>query len=136
MLKIIFPTRPGTHDVVLETSAGELARCTVHVPETPAAAAPLVLVLHYGGEPSGFYGRPLLEMLATGAWRELGAVLVAPVAAGGAQRLAGLVVLSAMGSGDSRYWASHASASACQAAKVCFLRNIDHWHLEAMGCNY
>ena len=83
MLTIIFPTRPGTHDVVLETPAGELARCTVHLPETPVAEAPLVLVLHYGGEPSGFYGRPLLEMLGTGAWRELGAVLVAPVAAGG-----------------------------------------------------
>ncbi len=83
MLTIIFPTRPGTHDVVLETPAGELARCTVHVPDTQAAEAPLVLVLHYGGEPSGFYGRPLLEMLATGPWRELGAVLIAPVAAGG-----------------------------------------------------
>ena len=83
MLTIIFPTRPGTHDVVLETPAGELARCTVHVPDTQAAEAPLVLVLHYGGEPSGFYGRPLLEMLATAPWRELGAVLIAPVAAGG-----------------------------------------------------
>ncbi|MSQ68874.1 MAG: hypothetical protein EXR83_11925 [Gammaproteobacteria bacterium] len=80
---ITFPTQPGTHDVVLEAPAGAVARCTVHVPDLPAADAPLVLVLHYGGEPTGFYGRPLLEMLAAGPWRELGAVFVAPVAAGG-----------------------------------------------------
>jgi predicted peptidase len=39
---------------------------------------PLVLALHYGGEVTPFYGRTILVELIEPAWRELGAIIVAP----------------------------------------------------------
>jgi len=42
----------------------------------------LILVLPYGGEPTGFYGRPLIEQLIGPGLAELDAVMVAPVSLG------------------------------------------------------
>jgi len=82
-----FPTAPGYHDLTLTLASDDDARYTVKLPAGDLAAAPLVLVLHYGGEPTGFYGRPLLEMLVAAAWPELPAIYLAPVAQGGDWRV-------------------------------------------------
>ena len=75
--------RPGLHDRELELPSGRRVRCTLALPAGISRGAPLVLCLHYGGEPRGYYGRPLLEHLLLPAWRALGAVMLAPVSAGG-----------------------------------------------------
>lgn len=77
------PELPGLHDRELELPSGRRVRCTLALPAGVPRAAPLVLCLHYGGEPSGYYGRPLLEHLLLPAWRALGAVMLAPVSVGG-----------------------------------------------------
>jgi len=78
-----WPESPGVHDLQMSDPSGAAGLLSVSLPVNATAGAPLVLALHYGGEPQGFYGRPLLEMLLGPAWAELGAVLIAPVAAGG-----------------------------------------------------
>ena len=75
------PTAAGLHDVTLALD-GRAVKATLQIPATPRHA-PLVLVLHYGGTPQGFYGRPLVEDLFVPAWHTLGAVIVAPVSQGG-----------------------------------------------------
>ena len=75
------PTAAGVHDVTLALD-GLSVKATMQIPAAPRDA-PLVLVLHYGGTPQGFYGRPLLEDLFAPAWHTLGAVIVAPVSQGG-----------------------------------------------------
>ena len=78
-----FPTAPGYHDLTCSLAPGDDARYTLKLPAGDLTGLPLVLVLHYGGEPTGFYGRPLLEMLVAAAWPELPAIYLAPVAQGG-----------------------------------------------------
>lgn len=73
-----FPTTPGLHDVETTLADGRAARYTLSVPATGQGAPPLVLVLHYGGTPTRFYGRPLVEYLFEPALRALSPVLVAP----------------------------------------------------------
>ena len=82
-MHLTWPEATGLHDCNITLDNGEAARCTLALPEQLSPDTPLVLVLHYGGEPHGFYGRPLIEMLALPAWRSLNAVFVAPVASGG-----------------------------------------------------
>lgn len=77
------PETPGLHDRELTLASGGRVRCTIALPPGLTLAAPLILCLHYGGEPRGYYGRPLLEHLLLPAWRGLGAVMVAPVSTGG-----------------------------------------------------
>jgi predicted peptidase len=78
------PVEPGTHDLSIDTESGTL-RYTVHVPQrlTQDGNQALILVLHYGGQASGFYGRPLIEQLVLPAFGELNAIIVAPVTMGG-----------------------------------------------------
>ncbi|MEQ8497314.1 MAG: hypothetical protein RLW42_24115, partial [Gammaproteobacteria bacterium] len=52
-------------------------------PAAADTAPPLIVVLHYAGEPTRFYGRPLLQQLFAPALAPLGAVLVAPESLGG-----------------------------------------------------
>lgn len=78
-----WPSIPGVHDREFALADGAHVRGTLALPAQLASAAPLVLCLHYGGTPNGWYGRPLLETLVAPAWRALGAVMLAPVAAGG-----------------------------------------------------
>jgi predicted peptidase len=75
------PHISGIHDCELVVD-GTPVRVTLHLPEN-TRGAPLVLALHYGGQPHGFYGRGLLENLLIPAWEALGAVVVAPVSTGG-----------------------------------------------------
>jgi predicted esterase len=77
------PALPGLHDRELELPSGRRVRCTLALPAGASRGAPLVLCLHYGGEPHGYYGRPSLEHLLLPAWRALGAVMLAPVSVGG-----------------------------------------------------
>ena len=75
------PSTPGYHDLLVDVDGAPVA-VTLHLPVTPRAA-PLVMALHYGGLPTGHYGRGLLEQLIVPAWQTLNAVFVAPVSQGG-----------------------------------------------------
>ena len=75
------PTEPGFYDIETSSEQGRDTRFTLSIPERPRdhpGKPPLVLVLHYAGEPTRFYGRPLLEDLIEPAFRSLGAYYVAP----------------------------------------------------------
>ena len=79
------PFSSGVHDIkFLEQNE---IRFTISIPEEPehrsSTPKPLILVLHYGGEPFPFYGRPLIEQLYLPNWNELGAIIVAPESSGG-----------------------------------------------------
>ena len=80
------PFSSGVHDIKF-LDHNEI-RFTVSIPEEanyPSTAPnPLILILHYGGEPFPFYGRPLIEQLYLPNWNELGAIMVAPESFGGA----------------------------------------------------
>lgn len=75
-----FPTTPGMHDVESRLADGRVVRYSVSVPAgaAPAGERPLALVLHYGGTPTRFYGRPLLDYLFEPALRPLAPVCIAP----------------------------------------------------------
>lgn len=79
------PETAGTYDRTATLDDGRTLSYTLSLPATPPrdGSQPLVLVLHYGGPPSGFYGRPLIEQLTGPALAELGAIFVAPVTLGG-----------------------------------------------------
>lgn len=75
------PSEPGVHDVEIKLNDGSHGRFTLSLPAaydgSDKVKAPLVLVLHYAGQPTRFYGRPLVELFAP-AWQELGAIFLAP----------------------------------------------------------
>ena len=83
--RVDLPSATGIHDLIFETATGEAMRYSLALPtQTPRDGTQvLVLVLHYGGQPSGFYGHPLLEQLIQPALTTLNAVLVAPVSLDG-----------------------------------------------------
>lgn len=76
---VSLPKTSGIHDIT--SSCGEL-RFSISLPgnDLPkiSSMTPLVLILHYGGEPTPFYGRPLLEEIYVPAWQALGAIIIAP----------------------------------------------------------
>lgn len=73
---------PGIHQMVLP-EAGR--RYTLAIPDgyTGQAPVPLIVSLHYGGTVTPFYGRGLVEALIAPAFRDLGAIIVAPDSAAG-----------------------------------------------------
>ena len=75
-----FPAAAGMHDVETRLADGRTVRYTVSVPALapPDGRRALVLVLHYAGTPTRFYGRPLLEYLFAPALAPLAAVCIAP----------------------------------------------------------
>lgn len=77
-MTVSLPTLPGYHDLGLSL-AGHEVKVTVHVPATSLASRPALLALHYGGPPTGHYGRGLLEQLVIPATRDLGMLVAAPV---------------------------------------------------------
>lgn len=79
------PETAGTYDQTMTLEDGRTLRYTLSLPATPPrdGSQMLVLVLHYGGPPSGFYGRPLIEQLIGPALADLGAIFIAPVTLGG-----------------------------------------------------
>lgn len=76
------PVAPGFHDIKVATS-GVTIDVSLAIPENLDVNAPLVLVLHYAGQPTAFYGRPLLEHLIWPRLGRLNAIFVAPTSVGG-----------------------------------------------------
>ena len=74
------PQSAGIFDISVTTTQGRPARFTLSLPDSAAGPdpVPLFLILHYGGQPTPFYGRPLIEMLFGPAWKALGGIFVAP----------------------------------------------------------
>jgi poly(3-hydroxybutyrate) depolymerase len=79
------PRAAGIYDIETRLDDNRTVRFTLSLPQTieAALAPPLVMVLHYAGQPTRFYGRPLVEELFEPAWRELNAIYVAPEAVDG-----------------------------------------------------
>jgi predicted peptidase len=74
---------PGIHDEVLPLRDGPKVHYAVSVPAGyHGAPVPLILALHFGGNPQGA-GRAMLEILIQPALGELGALIVAPDSVGG-----------------------------------------------------
>lgn len=75
-----FPVAAGVHDIETRLADGRSVRYTLSVPALapPDGRRALVLVLHYAGTPTRFYGRPLLEHLFAPALAPLEAILIAP----------------------------------------------------------
>jgi predicted peptidase len=76
------PRAAGVYDIQTRLANQAAGRFTLSLPEA-MASAPLVVVLHYAGQPTRFYGRPLLTGLIEPALRSLDAVFVAPESLGG-----------------------------------------------------
>lgn len=79
------PRSAGVYDIEMPLTGQRRGRFTLSLPAdiATAVAAPLVLVLHYAGQPTRYYGRPLLTGLIEPAFRPLQAILVAPESLGG-----------------------------------------------------
>jgi predicted peptidase len=70
-------------DSTLKLSTGAELRYSTYLPSLATESPrPLVLVLHYGGEVTPYYGRPLLEQLYVPALGDLEAIMVAPESLG------------------------------------------------------
>ncbi len=76
---------PGIHEIITEREGKVVSRVTISIPEGYSAqkSSPLVVVLHWGGEVTPFYGRILLELVVEPALRDLNAIFVAPDSVGG-----------------------------------------------------
>jgi predicted peptidase len=70
---------PGVHNQRLTRANGPEVRYAISVPRdyAPATPAPLVLALHFGGNPFGA-GAGMLRVLIDPAFADLGAVIIAP----------------------------------------------------------
>jgi predicted peptidase len=70
---------PGVHNAVLRQADGAMVPYAIWIPQGYSSAnpVPLVLALHFGGEPRGA-GRSMLQLLVRPALGELGAIVVAP----------------------------------------------------------
>ena len=77
------PDSSGIHDIKIETSVG-VVDVTLSVPKVlDDQPRPLVLVLHYAGQPTSFYGRPLIEFLVEPSFAHMDPILFAPTSLGG-----------------------------------------------------
>ena len=103
---LTLPEVPGIHDLKFNDEL--VTRFSLSLPSNISSGAPIVLILHYGGEPTPFYGRPLLEQIYQSAWESLGAIMIAPESFGGS-------------------WASERNES---LAISLFKKILDHY-----GCN-
>ena len=75
---------PGVSDQTLARTGGPPVRYAISIPSgyRRATPVPLVLALHFGGDPDGA-GRAMLDILIRPALGELGAIIVAPDSLGG-----------------------------------------------------
>ena len=74
----------GMYDIEVERDGGQKARFSLNIPgDASADSASLMLILHYGGQPTRYYGRPLIEQLFAPALAPLNAYFVAPEAIDG-----------------------------------------------------
>jgi predicted peptidase len=74
------PTRSGIHDLIADVPGVGTVLYGVSVPRgyDPAKAAPLVVVLHPGGERMRYYGSAFTRMVVEPGLRDLKAIMVAP----------------------------------------------------------
>lgn len=84
--ELVFPQERGFRDFQFGSSVGEMD-VSLFLPPTINADTALILVLHYAGQPTRYYGRPLLENLLVPAFAEASesaqAIFVAPTSLGG-----------------------------------------------------
>ena len=75
---------PGIHNQTLSRAGAPPIRYAIVVPPGYSAAArvPLILSLHFGGDPVGA-GRSMLDILIQPALADLGAIIIAPDSLGG-----------------------------------------------------
>ena len=75
---------PGVSNQTLARTGGPPVRYAISIPSgyRRATPVPLVLALHFGGDPDGA-GRAMLDILIRPALGELGAIIVAPDSLGG-----------------------------------------------------
>lgn len=75
---------PGVHSRTLQQADQPAIRYAISIPAnySPTGKVPLILALHFGGDPNGA-GRSVLEILVRPALEELGAIIVAPDSLGG-----------------------------------------------------
>jgi predicted peptidase len=76
---------PGVHSETVQRSDGTTLRYTISVPVSDAktASEPLIVMLHYGGEVTPFYGKGMIVGLGGPAFGELQPILLAPDSLGG-----------------------------------------------------
>ena len=85
-LKDIFSSKcEGIHDIEVGIYGGVKGRFTLSIPPSYAhnTPRPLVCILHYAGQPTRFYGRPLLEQLYLAPLDHLEPIIFAPESLGG-----------------------------------------------------
>ncbi len=75
---------PGLHHLTLTRADGPAINYAILVPDSysPSTPVPLILALHFGGNPRGA-GSSVLQILIAPALGELGAIIVAPDSVGG-----------------------------------------------------
>jgi predicted peptidase len=75
---------PGFHRLTLPRADGPAINYAILVPDSysPSTPIPLILALHFGGNPTGA-GASVLQILIGPALSELGAIIVAPDSVGG-----------------------------------------------------
>jgi len=75
----------GIHDIEVGIHGGIKGRFTLSIPSSYAhnTPRPLVCILHYAGQPTRFYGRPLLEQLYLAPLDHLEPIIFAPESLGG-----------------------------------------------------
>jgi predicted peptidase len=82
----VIPTLPaGLHSETVQRSDGTTLRYTISVPVDDAkpAGRPLIVMLHYAGEVTPFYGKGMIVGLGRPAFVELQPILLAPDSLGG-----------------------------------------------------
>jgi len=75
----------GKHQESVTLRSGQQLRFTISIPREPDGreSRPLLVILHYGGKVTPFYGGEVLDELVGPAFGNLGAILVAPDSLGG-----------------------------------------------------
>jgi len=70
----------GIYDIEIDSVEQDRLRTTLFFPEESKTAqrSLLVCILHYAGQPTRFYGRPLLENVFLPVFKKYNAILVAP----------------------------------------------------------
>jgi predicted peptidase len=76
--------KAGLHSLTLQRAGEPAVHYAISIPAgySPSSRVPLVLALHFGGDPNGA-GRSMLQILTVPALAELGAIIVAPDSLGG-----------------------------------------------------
>ena len=76
-----YPSTPGTYNLTTQAD-GQTVYYTLRIPAgyDGHTAFPVILCLHFGGQPSEFYGGRFLGLIPVSGFGSLSAILVAPTA--------------------------------------------------------